>query len=220
MARLHSRDRQRSGAALVETAAVVVIFLMVLFGVFEYCRMMFTRQLVDNAAREGARFAVVNTTDTNLVADTQAQVNYRMGGFQNAVKNWTVSVYHADSNGNPVYQYQTDSTGPYVQSTSGTKTYIQTNGSTGQKYIMNGSTQINISLNTSTSTVTDNSSGSFATWAAQNNIGNIDGPGNAAFGQYIAVVIDCDYNPIVPSLLFLNQTIHIRTKAFMYSEAN
>jgi Flp pilus assembly protein TadG len=220
MARLHSRDRERSGAALVETAAVVVIFMMVLFGVFEYCRLMFVRQLVANAAREGARYAVVNTNDTNLVADTQAQVAARMGGLQNAVQNWTVSVYHADGNGNPVYQYQTDSTGPYVQSGSGTKTYIQTNVSTGQKYIMNGSTQINISLNTTTSTVTDNSSGSFAAWAAQNKLGNIDGPTDALFGQYIAVVIDCDYNPIVPSLLMLNQTIHIRSKAFMYSEAN
>lgn len=148
MARLQKR-RGRPAAALVETAAVVTVFLMVLFGVFEYCRLIFVQQMVENAAREGARYAIVNTPDTNLVADTQAQVNARMAGLNNALLNYNVQVYYADSNGN-----------------------------------------------------------------------NIGQPQNAPFGAYIAVQIDCDYNPIVPSLLWMNQKIHIRTKAFMCSEAN
>ena len=148
MIRVQTR-RRRSAAALVETAAVVTVFLMVLFGVFEYCRLLFVRQMVENAAREGARYAIVNTNDSNLVTDTQAQVNARMGGHTSAVLNWNVQVYYADSNGN-----------------------------------------------------------------------NLGAPQNAPFGSYIAVQIDCDYNPIVPSLLWMNQTVHIRTKSFMCSEAN
>jgi Flp pilus assembly protein TadG len=209
----------RSGAALVETAAVCVIFFLLLFGVFEYCRFIFVKQLIDNAAREGARFAVVNSPDTNLIADTQAQVNRYMGGFNNAVKNWNVQVFHADGNGNPVYGFQTDSTGPYVQNGSGTKSYIQYDSTAQQNYVTSGTTKIYFTLNNITNTIND-VNGTFAPWAAQNNLGNYDPPGDAGFGQYIAVQIDCDYNPIVPTLLMMNQTIHLRTKAFMYSEAN
>jgi Flp pilus assembly protein TadG len=219
MARLRPPAHRRSAAALIETAAVLVIFLMLLFGVFEYCRLLFVKQLVDNAAREGARFAIVNTTDANLIADTQAVVNARMAGMQGAVNNWQVQVYHADSNGNPVYGYQSDSNGPYVQNSQGAKTYFAYDSSSSQYYITQGSSQIYFTLNTSSSTVND-TSGQFANWASQNQIGNIDAPMNAAFGQYIAVQIDCDYNPIVPSLLLMNQTIHIQTRALMYSEAN
>src|SRR4029077_20340838 len=77
MARLQTR-RGRPAAALVETAAVVIVFLLFLFGIFEYCRLIYVQQMVENAAREGARYAIVNTTDTNLIADTQAQVNAKM----------------------------------------------------------------------------------------------------------------------------------------------
>ena len=218
MARLQTR-RGRPAAALVETAAILVVFLMVLFGVFEYCRLVFVQQLIENAAREGARFAIVNTNDTNLVADTQAAVNARMGGMTNALLNWNIQVFHADANGNPTYQFQTDGTGPYVADGSGNKTYIQYDSGAQQYYINNNGSQINVALNNQTSTVTD-SSGQFAGWAAKNSIANVDPAGNAAFGQYIAVQIDCDYNPIVPSLLWLNNTIHLQTKAFMCSEAN
>jgi Flp pilus assembly protein TadG len=219
MARVTKGRRGRSAAAIVETAAVVVVFLLILFGVFEYCRLLWVRQMVENAAREGARFAVVNTTDTGLISDTTAQVNARMCNLQTALKNWTIQVYHADSNGNPTYQYQNDSGGNYVSDTKGNKTYMTYDSSSQQYYITSGASKIYVTLNTTTNTVND-SSGQFATWASKNNIGNIDPPQNAAFGQYIGVQIDCDYNPIVPSLLMMNQTIHIQTKALMYSEAN
>ncbi len=149
MAMLRKGRAGRPAAALVETAAVCAIFLMVLFGVFEYCRLLWVRQMVENAAREGARYAIVNTADPNLVANTQAVVTTRMSGLQNALLNWKVQVYYADSSGN-----------------------------------------------------------------------NLGAPQNAPFGGYIAVQIDCDYNPIVPVLLWMNNTVHIQTKAFMCSEAN
>jgi Flp pilus assembly protein TadG len=222
MTQLRLRRPRRHGAALVETTAVVIVFLLLLFGVLEYCRFIFLRQLVDNAAREGARFAVVSTSYPTLSADTQAVVNARMAGFSSAVKNWSVQVYHADSNGNKVYGYQSDSGGNYVASTSGTKTYIQFDSNTNQNYVVdtaNNNAKVYFTLNTTANTIND-TSGNFATWAGQNNLGNVDGPANATFGQYIAVQIDCDYNPIAPTLLMANQTVHITTKALMYSEAN
>ncbi len=212
--------RARSGAALVETAAVLVIFLMILFGVFEYCRLLFMKQLIDNAAREGARYAVVNTTDPNLIASTQAVINTKMGGFSNYVLNWNVQVYRADISGNPVYDYQSDKVGNYVTDGKGAKNYIQFDAVKNQNYVIDPSlNKVYFTLDTKTTSITD-ASGAFSTYASANGVTLTDTPTNAAFGQYIAVQIDCDYNPIVPNMLRLNQTVHLRTKAFMYSEAN
>jgi Flp pilus assembly protein TadG len=140
---------RRRGAYVVELAFVVMILIVVLFGVFEYGRFIFIRQIVTNAAREGARYAVVNTLDTTIETDTKAAVKKRMSGVEATVKSYNCQVYQADS--------------------------------TGQ---------------------------------------NIGPAANAGFGSYVAVQIDCDYEPVLPSLLFMNKSIHISTKALMYSEAN
>src|SRR4051794_26357670 len=92
----------RSGGALVEMAAVLIIFVMMLFGIMEYCRLIYVRQILENAAREGARYAVVNTYNSTLVADTQAQVKKYMGGLDTSLKGYQCSVYMADSNGNNI----------------------------------------------------------------------------------------------------------------------
>jgi Flp pilus assembly protein TadG len=89
--------RTRTAAALVETAAIASIFMMLLFGVLEYCRFIFMRQIIDNAAREGARFAVVNTNDANLTADVQAIVLGKMNNLDKQTQNFTIQLYAADA---------------------------------------------------------------------------------------------------------------------------
>ena len=86
---------------MVETALVAIIFFMFLFGVFEYCRLIFLEQMMQQAAREGARYCVVNTTDSTVVADTQTVVKNMMVGLD---KNYTYScnVYKADDTGKNV----------------------------------------------------------------------------------------------------------------------
>jgi Flp pilus assembly protein TadG len=59
----HTVRRQRGarrGSAIVETALVLSVFCLMLFGIFEYCRYLFVLHLVENSAREGARYASVN----------------------------------------------------------------------------------------------------------------------------------------------------------------
>ncbi len=55
-----NRSGRRSGASTVEVAVVLSVFLMFLFGIFEYCRYLMVIQVTTNAARDGARYAVVN----------------------------------------------------------------------------------------------------------------------------------------------------------------
>lgn len=54
------RTRRRRGLTVVESALVLSVFLLLLFGMFEYCRFLMVLHVTDNAAREGARYAVVN----------------------------------------------------------------------------------------------------------------------------------------------------------------
>src|SRR5437868_15213382 len=97
--RLRPLTSARWGATAVETAAVVTVFLLFLFGILEYCRLVYVQQVVINAAREGARYAIVNTTDTNLVADTQSKVQGYMGGLDKTLQSYQCQVYAADASG-------------------------------------------------------------------------------------------------------------------------
>jgi len=58
------RARRESGQALIEAALTVPILLLIAIGIFEFGRAYQTWQILTNAAREGARLAVVpNATD-------------------------------------------------------------------------------------------------------------------------------------------------------------
>src|SRR5437899_12307070 len=67
----HSRplSNQRSaararGQALVEFAFVAPIFFLILFGIIDFGRYVYCVQILDNAAREGARYAIVHGSNS------------------------------------------------------------------------------------------------------------------------------------------------------------
>ena len=63
------RYRNQRGAALVEAAITLPIILLISVGIFEFGRAYQTWQVLTNAAREGARLAVINgSTDTDVTA--------------------------------------------------------------------------------------------------------------------------------------------------------
>jgi Flp pilus assembly protein TadG len=87
------RGTRRTGAAAVETALVMLPFLMFLFGVFEYGRMLMCLNVINNAAREGCRYALVNNTSTTISSDVTTQVTNRMAGLNtSAFSSFTVTV--------------------------------------------------------------------------------------------------------------------------------
>ncbi|WP_425617433.1 TadE/TadG family type IV pilus assembly protein [Anatilimnocola sp. NA78] len=59
--------KQRRGAAAVEFAVVAPVFFLLVFGMIEYGRMVMVQQIVTNAAREGARVAVLDGSTTTAV---------------------------------------------------------------------------------------------------------------------------------------------------------
>jgi len=84
----------------VEAAFVLPALILVLFGLFEYCRFIFLLQVAENAAREGARYAVVHTGDGTTLATVQSQVTNAMYGRDKELSGMTVTVEAFDSAGN------------------------------------------------------------------------------------------------------------------------
>jgi hypothetical protein len=89
---------------VVEAVLVLGVFLMLLFGLFEYCRFLLVLHVTNNAARDGARYAVVNVNcPSDQVATKQTEIlNYtttRMGGVQKNIIGYKVAVYPCDPSG-------------------------------------------------------------------------------------------------------------------------
>lgn len=93
-----SNARPRSGSTLVESALVLPVVLMMLFGIFEYGRFMFIYTTATNAVRDGCRYAVVRTDSANTAtsATIKQVVDNKMAGLQNSLGGYTVEVFFAD----------------------------------------------------------------------------------------------------------------------------
>ena len=59
-----SSRRRRAGQALAEFALVAPIFFLLLFAIVEGGRFMFYYEVLNNATREGARYAIVHGANT------------------------------------------------------------------------------------------------------------------------------------------------------------
>ena len=62
-----STRRHRAGQALVEFALVIPVFLLLLVGLFDLGRAVFAYNTLTNAAREGARLAIVNQDEPSII---------------------------------------------------------------------------------------------------------------------------------------------------------
>ncbi len=86
------RNRSRRGAAAVETALVMIAATSLVFGVFEFSRLFMDWNLLNNAAREGCRYAIVNNTSTTIATSTQTTVTNYMAGQSTSFSSFTVTV--------------------------------------------------------------------------------------------------------------------------------
>ncbi|MEO2032326.1 MAG: TadE/TadG family type IV pilus assembly protein [Planctomycetaceae bacterium] len=57
----------RKGAAIVEMAIVLPVFMMLILGIIEFGRAMSVSQMVSNASREGCRRAVLDDSQTSTI---------------------------------------------------------------------------------------------------------------------------------------------------------
>jgi Flp pilus assembly protein TadG len=96
-----NRRRGERGAALLEAAITIPMILLVSVGIFEFGRAYQTWQVLTNAAREGARMAVISgTTDDAVTARVRSYMS--AGQLPNAATatvtiNRTVAITATDS---------------------------------------------------------------------------------------------------------------------------
>jgi Flp pilus assembly protein TadG len=175
---IHKLTRQpRRAVATVEMAFVSILLFLFLFGILEYCRLLFVLHVAQNAAHDAARFAAVHTnggtmpgdptsftlTDVTNVATYGATqgITYGTGmcGMQTSLQGYSVTAFTVD----PVALAQSPCV---VQALSG------------------------------------------SSW------------NSATFDQEIAVQITGNYQPVVPSLLFMGSSIPITVTVMFNSEGN
>jgi Flp pilus assembly protein TadG len=122
LVRIHRKSRvpHRRGAALVEAALVLPVVITFLFGILEYGRYVMMLQLLTNAAREGARYAVEHTnpvtlnsvTYGNATSDVTNTVTKALGGQQ--LTGQSIQVYTSDSLGNNLGTWTNTTTGQSI----------------------------------------------------------------------------------------------------------
>lgn len=79
------KERREDGQAMVEFALILPIFFLILCGIIDFGWLFYNQLSLNNACREGARYAVVNTAEN---ADTQAIINH--------IENATTTVFAND----------------------------------------------------------------------------------------------------------------------------
>jgi Flp pilus assembly protein TadG len=84
----------RTGAVVVETAVIIGVAAMIIMGVFEYGRLLMDWELLNNAAREGCRFALANNTSTSISSSVQSIVTGYMAGETANFSGFTVTGTH------------------------------------------------------------------------------------------------------------------------------
>ncbi len=109
LARRANRPSRRRGMTIVEAALTLSVFLMLLFGLFEYSRFLLVMHTTSNAARDGARYASVNVSkpsdfDTQDYTDNAGKVypsivkytKERMGSVDKNINGINVEVFPCD----------------------------------------------------------------------------------------------------------------------------
>jgi Flp pilus assembly protein TadG len=101
MTKSQSRNKNRRGTATVELALVLPLFFMVVLGIIEFGRAMMVSNVVTNAAREGARMAVIDgSTNTSVQQAINAMLTQATGVSASSVTT-TITVTAAAGNTDP-----------------------------------------------------------------------------------------------------------------------
>ena len=117
---VRERSAGRRGASAVELALVLGPLFTLILGIFEYSRFLMVQNLAENACREGARFAVVNTS-TQTLAGVQAVVTSMMAGQSANIQGLAITVNQVNPATGAVL-------GPWTSTTFGQAIAVQMTG--------------------------------------------------------------------------------------------
>ena len=105
-----SRHHARRGQSMVEFALILPLFVLLLVGVFDFGRAVYAYNTINNAAREGGRFAIVDQSIPDIQAHaashavslgipvTDVEVEFRLIATPNVPNSCVGAVPGADNN--------------------------------------------------------------------------------------------------------------------------
>lgn len=86
--------RQKSGQGLVETALSLTAVFTLVFLLFEGTMLIYTYAVLNNAAREGVRYAVVHGNDTSICSGPSAGCDSTAAEVINVVQSYAKLSFH------------------------------------------------------------------------------------------------------------------------------
>ena len=86
------RVGRRRGHVMVETAIILIPVTSLIFGVFEFSRLLDGLELAQQRRPEGCRYAIANNTSSTISTDVQTLVTTFMAGQTSSFSNFTVTV--------------------------------------------------------------------------------------------------------------------------------
>ena len=97
---IHKKQTTRRGQAVVELALILPILMLILMGIVEFGRIFMAHQTIANAAREGARTAVL---PTSTMSDVSATISAYMtaAGLTGSTNTTATNVGASGTGGDP-----------------------------------------------------------------------------------------------------------------------
>ena len=110
---LDAKEKRQKGAVAIETALLFPLLVLLIFGMIEFGLLLYNRQVLTNASREGARFGIVLDLPRRSDGDITGAVNQyctnRLITFGSAAApNTTVTLNGAACVGSPCCQVFSD----------------------------------------------------------------------------------------------------------------
>ena len=84
LTQIKARFASEKGSELVETSAVILLFMILVMGVFQFGRAYNIYQNITNAAREGARFAVAPERGGGVTYPTTSEIRSVVVNYLNS----------------------------------------------------------------------------------------------------------------------------------------
>ncbi|MFY9611134.1 MAG: TadE family protein [Blastocatellia bacterium] len=122
-------DTNERGSAIVEAAVTLLGFLIIIFGIFEAGRMISIQQTLTNAAREGARLAVLPEWGGTDILPSDTAIEARVQTFLSAsgMNGATATVVVDDVTVNSTVAKRVTVTAPYRVLTISMFSFLQVN---------------------------------------------------------------------------------------------
>lgn len=73
--KINNIKNRQEGVAAIEFALILPVLFLIIFGIIEFGLLLFNKQVITNASREGARYGIVMSSERPTVIEIQDEVD-------------------------------------------------------------------------------------------------------------------------------------------------